>query len=106
MKKTRGMFDLLRTTSSQVMSQGSELLKSPAFLRAVETVIRGKEMVNGAVEQTMKRMDVPTRTELKRAVARIEALERGLADRPRRAAPSRAKGRAPARRKKALPTRG
>lgn len=100
------MFDMLRTTGSQVMSQGSELMKSPAFLRAVETVIRGKEMVNGAVEQTMKRMDVPTRTELKRAVARIEELERKLAERPRATAAAGAKRRAPARTRKAPPTRG
>ena len=105
------MFDFLRTKGSAVMAQVSdELMKNPAFLRALATAYRGKERLDGAVGHALKTMNVPTRSEFKRAVARIEALERELLDRaatrearPRAAAPKR---RAPARRRKAPPRSG
>lgn len=105
------MFDFLRTKGSAVIAQVSDdLMKNPAFLRALETAYRGKERLDGAVGHALKTMNVPTRTEFKRALARIEALERDLAERsaareakPRAAAPRR---RAPARRKKAPPASG
>lgn len=105
------MFDFLRTKGSAVIAQVSDdLMKNPAFLRALETAYRGKERLDGAVGHALKTMNVPTRTEFKRALARIEALERDLAARsaareakPRAAAPRR---RAPARRKKAPPASG
>lgn len=106
------MFDFLRTRGSAVIAQVSDdLMKNPAFLRALETAYKGKERLNGAVGQALKTMNVPTRTEFKRAVARIEALERELAERPAPAAkpaakPAPARKRAPARRKKAPPTTG
>jgi len=106
----RGVFDFLRTKGSAVIAQVSdELMKNPAFIRALETAYRGKERLNGAVGQALKTMNVPTRSEFKRAVARIEALERELADRKREpeapAAPA-AKRRPAARRKKTPPTSG
>jgi hypothetical protein len=108
-RQPKGVFDLLRTKGGAVIAQVSdELMKSPGFLRALETANRGKERVNGAVGRALKTMSVPTRSEFKRAVARIEALERELADRAREekaAAPSAARPR-PARRKKTPPASG
>ena len=107
MKQPGSVFDFLRTKGSAVISQVSdELMKSPAFIRALETAYQGKARLNGAVGHALKTMNVPTRSEFKRAVARIEALERELADRkrePEAPAPPAAKRRPAARRKKAPP---
>lgn len=107
MKQPRGVFDFLRTTGSAVISQVSdELMRNPSFIRALETAYRGKARLNGAVGHALKTMNVPTRTEFKRAVARIEALERELADRKREqeaAAPAPAARRRPAARRKKTP---
>jgi hypothetical protein len=84
-------------------------MKNPAFVTAVATAYRGKERLDGAVGQALKTMNVPTRSEFKRAVARIEALERELADSkraPEAAAPAPAAKRRPAARKKAPPKKG
>ncbi len=103
----KGVFDFLRTTGSAVISQVSdELMRNPNFIRALETAYRGKERLNGAVGHALKTMNVPTRSEFKRAVARIEALERELADSKRAQeapAPPAAKRRPAARRKKTPP---
>lgn len=109
MKEPREMFDFLRSKGTALVAQVSdELMSNPRFLRAVETAYRGKERLNGAVGQALKTMNVPTRSEFKRAVARIEALERELADSKRAqgapAAPT--KRRSAARRKKAPSTGG
>ena len=110
MKEPRTVFDFLRTKGSAVISQVSdELMKNPAFVRALETAHQGKARLNGAVGQALKTMNVPTRTEFKRAVARIEALERELADRkrePEAPAPPAAKRRPAPRRKKTPPAAG
>jgi hypothetical protein len=108
-KQPRDMFDFLRTKGSAVVSQVSdELMKSPAFMRAVETAYEGKARLNGAVGRALKTMNVPTRSEFKRAVARIEALERELEERKRETAPPApaAKRRPAARRKKTPPAGG
>ena len=111
----KGVFDFLRTKGSEVVTQVSEeLMSNPSFLRALETAYRGKERLNGAVGHALKTMNVPTRSEFKRAVARIEALERELAERKREPAapapapahPPAAKRRSAARRKKATPASG
>lgn len=110
-KETKDMFDILRSRGTALVAQVSdELMSNARFLRAVETAYRGKERLDGAVGQALKTMNIPTRTEFKRAVARIEALERELEDsrrakkpaatRPRRRTASGTPGRAPARRKK------
>lgn len=103
MKEPKGMFAFLRSRGTALAAQVSdELMGNPAFLRAVETAYRGKERLNGVVGQALKRMNVPTRTEFKRAVARIEALERELAGsaRARKASTARVRRRPATRRKK------
>lgn len=102
MSKPMGVFDVLRTRGSAAVAQVSDhLMKSPAFhdfvLRGVENLYRGKQRLNEAVGQALKAMNVPTRSEFKRAVARIDALEREVAARA-------AKKRPPARRRKAPAT--
>ena len=90
------MFDFIRTRGSAFVSLVSnELMSNPAFLKAMQTAYRGGERLNGAVEQALKTMNVPSRSEFKRLVARIDALERELA------AAREAPAAAPAPRKRA-----
>ena len=77
----RGVFDFLRSRGEEFLTQiSNELLSNPRFLKAMQAAMRGKEWVDEAVAQALRTMNVPTRTEFKRAVARIEALESELAE--------------------------
>jgi hypothetical protein len=76
----RGLIEKIRARGEEVIGQlSSELMANPRFVRAVEGAMRGREKVEGAATLALKQMNVPTRTELKRALARIEALEREVA---------------------------
>jgi len=76
----RGLLDRLRSRGEEVLTQASaELMSNPRFLRAMEGAMRGKERLEETVGQALKQMNVPTRTELKRALSRIETLEREVA---------------------------
>jgi polyhydroxyalkanoate synthesis regulator phasin len=76
----RGLLDRLRSRGEEVLTQASaELMSNPRFLKAMEGAMRGKERVEEAVGQALEQMNVPTRTELKRALSRIETLEREVA---------------------------
>ena len=75
-----GFFDRLRSRGQEVLTQVSaELGQSPRFQQAVAGAMRGKEKLEEAVARVMRQMNVPTRSELKRAIARIEALEKEMA---------------------------
>jgi polyhydroxyalkanoate synthesis regulator phasin len=75
-----GLLDRLRSRGEEVLTQVSaELMSNPRFLKAMEGAMRGKERLEDAVGQALKQMNVPTRTELKRALSRIETLEREVA---------------------------
>ena len=100
----RGLLDRLRSRGEEVLTQASaELMSNPRFLKAVEGAMRGKERVEEAVGQALKQMNVPTRTELKRALSRIETLEREVSSlkvkakarpaAPRKPVPRKAKAR-------------
>jgi hypothetical protein len=105
--KQKDVFDLLKKGGAAIADVSQGLMKNPAFVAAVATAYRGKEKVNDAVGHALKTMNVPTRSEFKRAVARIEALERELADRTSEPAAAPAPKRRPAgRRKKAPPAGG
>ena len=108
------VFDFLRSRGEEFLAQVSnELLGNPRFLKAMQAAVRGKEWVDEAVAQALRTMNVPSRTEFKRALTRIEALERELADvrretasakaasAPRSAAPRKAAARKTAPRRKA-----
>lgn len=73
----RGLIDRIRARGEEVFGQISgELMNNPRFMKAMEGAMRGREKVEEAVAAALKQMNVPTRTELKRAVGRIETLER------------------------------
>jgi hypothetical protein len=93
------VFDFLRSRGEEFLAQVSnELLGNPRFLKAMQAAIRGKEWVDEAVAQALRTMNVPSRTEFKRALSRIETLERELAEVRREAAAAKAApGTAPPR---------
>jgi hypothetical protein len=83
----RGVFDFLRARGEEFLTQiSNELMSNPRFIQAMQAAVRGKEWVDQAVARALRTMNVPTRTEFKRAVSRIDALERELAETKRQAA--------------------
>jgi polyhydroxyalkanoate synthesis regulator phasin len=75
-----GLLGRLRSRGEEVLTQVSaELMSNPRFLKAMEGALRGKERFEETVGQALKQMNVPTRSELKRALSRIETLEREVA---------------------------
>jgi polyhydroxyalkanoate synthesis regulator phasin len=77
---SQGLFDRLKARGEEVWGQlSTELMSNERFVKAVQSAARGKERLNEAVGAALKTMNVPTRSEFKRAVARIDALERELA---------------------------
>jgi len=96
----RGLLDRIRTRGEEVLTQVSaELTSSPRFMKAMEGALRGKEKLEDAVGQVLKQMNVPSRTELKRAVSRIETLEREVLGLKAKAKARPAPPRKPAARK-------
>ena len=80
MSDDKSMFDRLRARGEEVLGQVSgELMQNEHFMKAMQGALEGKQKLDQAVGRAMKTMNVPTRTEVKRAVARIEALEREVA---------------------------
>jgi polyhydroxyalkanoate synthesis regulator phasin len=74
------VFDRWRARGEAVFNQVSEeLMKNPNFIKAMQAATRGKEKVDVAVGQALKAMNVPTRSEFRRALSRIDALEHELA---------------------------
>jgi len=96
----RGLLDRIRSRGEEVLSQVSaELMSSPRFMKAMEGALRGREKLEEAVGQALKQMNVPTRSELKRALSRIETLEREVAALQAKAKARPAAPRKPAARK-------
>ena len=76
----KSLLERLKTRGEEVFTQlSAELMSNRHFMRAMEGAMRGKEKLDQAVGQALKTMNVPTRSEFKRAVGRIEALEKELA---------------------------
>jgi hypothetical protein len=95
------VFDFLRARGEEFLTQVSnELMSNPRFIQAMQAAVRGKEWVDQAVARALRTMNVPTRTEFKRAVARIDALERELAETKRQAAAAAPAARPRAARRK------
>jgi hypothetical protein len=75
----------LRARGEEFFQQvSSELMKNPQFVSAMQAAVWGKEKLDEAVAQGLKAMNVPTRTEFKHALDRIEALERQVQARNRK----------------------
>jgi polyhydroxyalkanoate synthesis regulator phasin len=98
----RGLLDRIRARGEEVLTQVSaELMSNPRFVKAMEGAVRGKEKLEEGVGRVLKQMNVPTRSELKRALSRIESLEREVAALkaksrpagPRRPSAGKAKGK-------------
>jgi hypothetical protein len=86
LREDRNVFDRIKERGEEVLTQVSaELMSNPAFTKAVEGAMRGKEMAGDAVGKALKGMNLPTRTDLKKALARIEALEAEVAALKKRA---------------------
>ena len=80
MSDDRTIFDRLRERGEQVFTQVSgELLANPHFMKAMESALKGKELVDQAVARALKSMNVPTRGDLKKLLIRMEALEAEVA---------------------------
>lgn len=70
----------LKARGEEVLGQLSgQLMSNPQFMKAMEGALKGKQKLDQAVGRVLKQMNIPTRTEFKRALARIETLERELA---------------------------
>lgn len=97
----KNVFDTIRARGEEVFGQvAGTLMQNPQFLKAVQRAAEGKTTVDRLVGKALKQMNIPTRSEFKRAVARIDALEAGIADFKAKAAARRApRSRKPARRK-------
>lgn len=77
----RGLLDRIRSRGEEVLTQlSAELMSNPRFMKALEGAMRGRERLEEAVAGALQQMNVPTRSELKRASARIETLEREMAE--------------------------
>jgi polyhydroxyalkanoate synthesis regulator phasin len=94
MSDDRSIFDRLKERGEEVFTQVSgELMSNPHFMKAMEGALKGKEFVDEAATRALKSMNVPTRTDLKKALSRIEALEAEVAalrKKTRAAAPKKA----------------
>ena len=94
----KSIFDRLKARGEEVLGQvTNELMQNEHFMKAMQGALAGKQKLDQAVGRGLKTMNVPTRSELKRAVARIEVLEREVADLKGKLA---AKARPPAKKAK------
>jgi polyhydroxyalkanoate synthesis regulator phasin len=76
----KDLIDRLRTRGEEMFTQVSaELMSNPRFMRAMEGAMRGKEAAEDTAARAIKSMNIPTRTEFKKALKRIDALERNVA---------------------------
>ncbi len=80
MKSEGGVLGMIKARGEQLVTQVSnELMSNPQFMKVVQSGLRGKERLDEAVAATLKTMNVPTRSEYKKTVARVQALESQLA---------------------------
>jgi polyhydroxyalkanoate synthesis regulator phasin len=80
MTRPKSVFEKLKERGEEVFAQVSnDLMSNEHFMKAMQGALRGKEKLEQGVARTLKTMNIPTRSEFKRAVSRIEALEKELA---------------------------
>ena len=96
------VFDRLKARGEEVLAQVSaDLMNNPNFIKALQAAMKGKEKFDEAATRALKQMNIPTRTEFKRALHRIEALETELAALKAEARKRKRRPAAPKRAKKA-----
>jgi hypothetical protein len=77
----------LRARGEEMFTQVSaQLMQNPQFVKAMQGALKGKQAFDEAAARALKQMNIPTRTEFKKALSRIEALERELAEQRAKAA--------------------
>jgi len=77
---SESLFDRLKARGEEVFGQiSAQLMSNPQFMKAMEHALRGKQKLDEAAGRALKQMNIPTRSEFKRALARIETLEEQLA---------------------------
>ena len=103
----KDLIDRLRMRGEEMFTQVSaELMSNPRFMKAMEGAMRGKEAAEDAAARAIKSMNIPTRTEFKKALKRIDALEKDLAAlEAKLKAASKAKPAARSKKTKKKPTR-
>lgn len=99
----QSVFDRLKARGEEVLTQVSgELMSNPRFMKAMEAAWQGKAKLDEAVVRALKTMNIPNRTEFKKALRRIEALELEVASlkaaraKPKRRSSKRVAGQTPA----------
>jgi DNA-binding NarL/FixJ family response regulator len=76
----RSVFDRLKERGEEVLNQlSADLMANPHFVKAMQSAIKGKERLEEGVTQALQGMNIPTRSEFKKALSKIESLERELA---------------------------
>ena len=96
MTRSRSVLERLKEQGGEVLNKISdEVMSSEYFAKAMQGAMKGKEMVDHAVGKALKQMNIPTRTEFRRAVSRIEQLERELAEQKAAAARPKPRPRKP-----------
>ncbi len=81
----RGLLGVLRERGEGVLQDlSAELLQNPRFLKALQKALQkamqGKEALDAAAGRALKKANIPTRTEFKKSVKKVEALEREVAE--------------------------
>jgi hypothetical protein len=101
MSDEESIFERLKARGESVFQQvQGELLANPRFVAALQSAAKGKEKLDVAAGRALKAMNVPTRSEFKKALRRIEALEAELAAaRARKKPAARRPARRPAKKK-------
>jgi hypothetical protein len=80
MSEEETIFERIKARGEVMFQQVSgELMANPRFMAAMQSALRGKEKLDDAAARALKAMNVPTRTEFKKALRRIDALENELA---------------------------
>lgn len=76
MREATNVFEALRAKGEEFFGAVSaELMANPRFMKAVETAWKGKARLDEAVAQALKSANIPTRTEFKSALRRLDALD-------------------------------
>jgi hypothetical protein len=79
--ESKSLLERLKARGEQVWERVSaELMSNPRFVRALQGAVKGKETLDRAVARALKTMNIPTRSEFKKVVARLDAVERELSD--------------------------
>jgi len=76
----RGVLGNLRARGEELFGRVSgELMSNPHFMKALQAAMQGKELFDKGAARALKQMNIPTRTEFKRALSRLESLEQEVA---------------------------